>query len=119
MMSSLRTRFGRPELYTSYAQDMALLNTTPKKVFLAGVLVVALAMTFSVDEQRISEWLQENALVCWLATPEPWVVEEEIIRTVPLPLNLDQNSAHPFYATLRRLRAEAKQDARDLPILAR
>jgi len=27
---------------------MALLNTTPKKVFAAGVLVVALAMTFSV-----------------------------------------------------------------------
>ena len=47
---SLRTRFGRPELYTSYSQDMAMLNTTPKKVFVAGVLVVALAMTFSVDD---------------------------------------------------------------------
>jgi branched-chain amino acid transport system permease protein len=49
-MTSLRTRFGRPELYTSYSQDMALLNTTPKKVFVAGMLAVALAMTFSVDD---------------------------------------------------------------------
>ena len=49
-MTSLKTRFGRPELYTSYSQDMAMLNTTPKKVFVAGVLVVALAMTFSVDD---------------------------------------------------------------------
>ena len=40
MTSSMRTRFGRPELYTSYKQDMALLNTTPKKVFVGVVLVL-------------------------------------------------------------------------------
>src|SRR5690242_94850 len=47
---SMRTRFGRPELYTSYSQDMALLNTTGKKLFVGVTLVVALAMTFSVDD---------------------------------------------------------------------
>ena len=36
MTSSMQTRFGRPELYTSYSQDMALLNTTAKKVFVGG-----------------------------------------------------------------------------------
>ncbi len=49
-MTSMRTRFGRPELYTSYEQDMALLNTMSKKVFVGVVLVLALAMTFSVDD---------------------------------------------------------------------
>jgi len=50
MTSSMRVRLGRPELYTSYKQDMALLNTPGKKVFVTVTLVVALAMTFSVDD---------------------------------------------------------------------
>src|SRR5438876_1114204 len=41
-MSPTRLR-GRPELYTSYRQDMALLNTSAKKVFV-GVLVAPLAV---------------------------------------------------------------------------
>lgn len=60
---SMRTRFGRPELYTSYSQDMALLNTTPKKVFVGVVLMLALAMTFSVDDNV----LQLLATGCALA----------------------------------------------------
>ena len=50
MTSSIRVRIGRPELYTSYKQDMALLTTTGKKVFVAATVFVALAMTFSVDD---------------------------------------------------------------------
>ncbi|HEV2782926.1 MAG TPA: branched-chain amino acid ABC transporter permease [Actinophytocola sp.] len=49
-MTSVRTRFGRPELYTSYKQDMALLNTTGKKVFIGVLLVIALVLPFSVDD---------------------------------------------------------------------
>ena len=45
MTSSMRVRFGRPELYTSYQQDMALLNTTGKKVFVAVTMVVATCWT--------------------------------------------------------------------------
>jgi len=48
-MTSTRLR-GRPELYTSYRQDMALLNTSGKKVFLSVLLVVSLVMPFSVDD---------------------------------------------------------------------
>jgi branched-chain amino acid transport system permease protein len=44
---------GRPELYTSYRQDMALLNTGPKKVFLAVLLVVALALPFVVEDDLL------------------------------------------------------------------
>lgn len=75
-------------------------------------------LTFADGEHTLSDWLHQNALVCWVTTPEPWVVEEEMIRTVPLPLNLDQNAAHPFHATLSRLRSEAKRRARELPVVA-
>ena len=41
---------GRPELYTSYKQDMGLLNTTPKKAFVAVLVVLALALPFSFED---------------------------------------------------------------------
>jgi branched-chain amino acid transport system permease protein len=48
-MSTTRL-WGRPDLYTSYKQDMALLNTTPKKVFIGVLLVIALVLPFSVED---------------------------------------------------------------------
>ncbi len=49
-MTTLR---GRPELYTSYAQDMALVNTRPKRVALTSLLVVALALPFVVQDNLL------------------------------------------------------------------
>lgn len=48
-MSTARLR-GRPELYTAYAQDMALLNTTPKRLGVAGLVVSALALPFALND---------------------------------------------------------------------
>jgi branched-chain amino acid transport system permease protein len=45
--------WGRPELYTSYKQDMALLNTTPKKVFIGVLLVIALVLPFSFEDDVV------------------------------------------------------------------
>jgi branched-chain amino acid transport system permease protein len=50
-MASLR---GRPELFTSYEQDIALLNTPGKRVGVGLLLVVALAIPFVVTD----DWLQ-------------------------------------------------------------
>lgn len=72
---------------------------------------------FADDERKVSEWMAHNAFVTWLATPEPWKVEEAMIRTVSLPLNLDQNRNHPFHAALSALRRNARQRARELPIV--
>lgn len=46
-MSQLR---GRPEFYTSYAQDMALLNSRPKRVAVGALVGLALAMPFLVQD---------------------------------------------------------------------
>jgi hypothetical protein len=53
-------------------------------------------MTFAAGEAVLSEWMAENALVCWSACAEPWVSEEKLIRSVSLPLNLDQISSIRF-----------------------
>ena len=60
--------------------------------------------------------MDQNAFVCWLETPEPWLVETELIRSVILPLNLDENTAHPFHANLTASRRLARQSSDQLPI---
>lgn len=75
-----------------------------------------LRMTFGAGEKILSEWLDENALVAWLTCGEPWRVEEGLIRSVSLPLNLDQNRNHAFHAVLSEKRRVAKQRARALPV---
>ena len=76
-------------------------------------------MTFSDGEAALSAWMDRNAFVCWCEAAEQWLVEEELIRTVDLPLNLDQNRHHAFHAELGRLQAEQKAKARELPALPR
>jgi len=44
---------GRPELYTSYAQDMALVNTRPKRTALTVLLAVALALPFLLQDDLL------------------------------------------------------------------
>ena len=75
--------------------------------------------TFSAGEQRLSEWMGHNARVVWKAVEEPWKLEEKLISTLHLPLNLDQNAANEFFPVLSGLRKAAKLRARALPILPR
>ncbi len=44
---------GRPELYTSYRQESALLNTRPKRVWVAGIMVVALLLPFAFADDML------------------------------------------------------------------
>lgn len=64
--------------------------------------------TFGEGEAQLSEWMARNALVAWLPTAEPWRLEQSLIRSVSLPLNLQQNQRHPFHARLSVLRREAR-----------
>jgi hypothetical protein len=73
-------------------------------------------MTFGSGEAKLSDWLAANALVAWCPHPAPWVLEEKMISTLSLPLNLDQNRGHAFHQQLSELRRTAKARARDQPI---
>ncbi|MGB7871474.1 MAG: hypothetical protein WBM01_24950 [Mycobacterium sp.] len=57
------------------------------------------------------------ALVSWIVDDEPWVLEENLIATLDVPLNLQGNSHNLFYPTLKMLRAEAEAVARNLPVI--
>jgi hypothetical protein len=73
--------------------------------------------TFSTGEQLLSEWMARNAHVCWVECAEPWKVEEVAISQLCLPLNIDQNAANSFCATLKAVRSAAATRAKRLPVL--
>jgi hypothetical protein len=56
--------------------------------------------------------MSRNALVTWLPIDEPWRLEEQLIASVSLPLNLDQNRQHVLHDRLSALRREARRRAR-------
>ncbi|MER5383855.1 GIY-YIG nuclease family protein [Streptomyces sp. NPDC002688] len=72
-------------------------------------------MTFGkAGEATLSQWMAENARVCWIEHDEPWTLESELITQLDLPLNLDQNRHNLFHGGLKELRAQARQRAREL-----
>jgi hypothetical protein len=74
-------------------------------------------MTFTAKGERaIPKWVAKNAKVCWMEHPAPWKVEERLIQTLSLPLNVQGNNHHPFCQTLRAIRAATKENARAMPI---
>lgn len=59
-------------------------------------------------EIKLDAWLERNALVCWVEHPRPWELEERLIKTISLPLNIDGNDHHPNFAALRACRLAAR-----------
>lgn len=74
-------------------------------------------LTFGIGEQRLSEWMGVNAFVSWLPCEEPWIVEDHLISTLDLPLNLQGNARNIFHGTLTDLRAAAAATARMASVL--
>ncbi|MGY6025315.1 GIY-YIG nuclease family protein [Streptomyces spinosirectus] len=76
-------------------------------------------MTFGrAGEATLSQWMADNARVCWIEHREPWAVESRFISELDLPLNIDQNRHNAFHGRLKDLRAQARQRARELPVTA-
>ena len=69
-------------------------------------------LTFGSGEDVLSDWMEAHTRVTWLVHAEPWRVEHGLIAQLSLPLNLDQNSAHPFHDELSALRRAARSRAR-------
>ena len=61
----------------------------------------------------MSQWMADNAFVCWQQDNAPWVRERELIEELPLPLNLDANKSNPYAATLSGLRHSAREGGVD------
>ncbi len=74
-------------------------------------------MTFGHEgEGKLTDWMARHAQVVWTVADSPWKLEEELIRSLVLPLNLDQNRHSPFHQRLSAVRAEQRTLARSLPV---
>jgi hypothetical protein len=67
-------------------------------------------------EQWLDAWMEKYAYVFWVEHENPWELEEDLLSTLSLPLNIQGNRSHPFAKELNRLRKEAIHNARELPI---
>ena len=77
-------------------------------------------MTFTaLGEEKLSAWMAANAYVCWVEVDEPWKLEDQLIRTLSLPLNLRGNPNHAFHPPLSNIRRKANEIAKRLPVVAR
>ena len=72
-------------------------------------------MTFVGGEQVLSAWMAENAYATWVVRDRPWELEDELIRALDLPLNLQGNPHNPFHSVLTGVRAGCVAQARSLP----
>jgi hypothetical protein len=60
-------------------------------------------------EIKLDAWMEKNALVCWLEHPRPWqLLEEHLLKTLSLPLNIQGNDHNAFVTTLRVCRHAAR-----------
>lgn len=66
-------------------------------------------------EQWLDEWMGENAKVYWIPHSEPWILEEQLISSIPLPLNIKGNK-HAFGPLLSAIRSKAMADAKAMDI---
>lgn len=73
-------------------------------------------MTFThPGEQWLDAWMERNAKVHWIAAEAPWELEDTLIGSIPLPLNIQGNS-HDFKVTLSGMRSRAAAEARLMEI---
>jgi hypothetical protein len=76
-------------------------------------------LTFSSGEAELSQWMGDHARVCWAETSTPLALRSQLIESLILPLNLDQNKHYGFHEQLRVARANQRAVARELDVLPR
>jgi hypothetical protein len=83
-------------------------------VLLADTLELTLRLqrgrpTWGIDgELRLTNWMHEHARISWVALDTPWIVEDEMLSSVPLALNIDgRDDAFASSLSLRRSAARA------------
>jgi hypothetical protein len=63
-------------------------------------------------EQWLDDWMKVNAFVCLLENQAPWELEDELLGSLSLRLNIKRNRDHPFARVLTEARIQAIKNAR-------
>lgn len=69
------------------------------------------------EEAELTTWIAEHFGVSWSESDNPGDIEASVIGALKPPLNLDHNSSHPMYATVKAARAAFR--ARAVPAARR
>jgi GIY-YIG catalytic domain-containing protein len=95
---------------------------SPLRQKLAALLLEELALTpiqngakVTLPRQQnlqLSEWQEQHLRLTWHPTSKPWLLEPAVITAMAPPLNLADNSTHPFHKTLSAARQKLQQAAR-------
>ncbi len=72
---------------------------------------------FHDGERALDDWMAKHALVSWVAHPQPWVLEDALIKMYDLPLNLMGNRHNAFHSILSQARSASRRRAMELPVL--
>ncbi len=70
------------------------------------------SLSFGDGEDLLDHWMAEHAYVTWHETPEPWIIEDALIKTLDLPLNLEGNAHNSFFSELTEIRRMEKAKGR-------
>lgn len=57
--------------------------------------------------ERLRQWMDENISACWIASPRPADIEEQLVQRYSPPLNIEF-CKHPFVGELSALRAKRR-----------
>lgn len=63
------------------------------------------------DNRALREWQEKYLRIRWAIQPEPWTLEGAVIAVMRPPLNLAQNTCHPFYAVMKEARARFRDES--------
>ena len=68
-------------------------------------------------EQWLDRWMQENAFVTWIENEEPWDLENKLLNSLSIPLNIQGNKHHPYASLLAQIRSQAIVQAEETDIV--
>ena len=74
-------------------------------------------LTFVEGERLLSAWMAQHAFVSFVPHDRPRELEDQLIATLDLPLNLDGNSRNVFHGQLTETRRRAVASANGLPVI--
>lgn len=94
---------------------------SPLRRTLAALLLDELALTpiqngakVTLPRQQntqLSHWQQQHLRLTWHTAPKPWLLEPAVITALAPPLNLADNTSHPFHETLSAARRKLQHAA--------
>jgi len=115
LKTRIKTHYGGNAEGSTLRRTLGVLLSTESKFPLRRVGSGKRTTFTHSGEQWLDEWMANNAKVHWIPHDEPWILEESLISSIPLPLNIQGNN-HVFRPLLSATRSKATAEAKLMDI---